>query len=138
MAYDNTVPDPDNPGLEDLDAMRENFQLLEDSQVVDEGSTEDGHYIRYENGWQMCISPVLSFDITNEFGAIYQSDTEERVDWNLPIDFISDGFRHISEAYGSNCWSSSYVVNGEIRIVGYSGTSRTDDDVGAIAIGRWK
>jgi len=59
------------------------IQALSSAGVVDEGSTADGDYIRYENGWQICIKVIeeneivttgsagqLSVDYPNHFSEI--------------------------------------------------------------------
>ena len=79
MAFDKTVPDPDNFGLDDISAMQENFSLLESAQVVDEGSTSDGDYIRFENGWQICIKEEVTLTYDSSNSLIY--------DWDYPVSF---------------------------------------------------
>ena len=79
MAYNDT-PLPTDLISDSQPDIRENFQLLEDSQVVDEGSTADGDYIRYENGWQICTSIET---IDNLEG------NRLNTSWNFPATFES-------------------------------------------------
>ena len=78
MAYNPDVPSFDNYGVEDLNKMRENFQILAniatrredilslavetgdilDSRIVEHNliilSPSNGYYVRWENGLQVC------------------------------------------------------------------------------------
>ena len=79
MAVDTTIPSSSNNVGDDLSAIQENFELLASAQVVDEGSTADGDYIRYENGWQVCIK-YETVDMTNS----------DPYSIDFPVDFNDD------------------------------------------------
>ena len=81
MAVDTTIPSSSNNVGDDLSAIRENFELLASAQVVDEGSTSDGDYIRYENGWQICF----------QFGAIVDlgESGSTAADFPYPNSFVN-------------------------------------------------
>lgn len=57
------------------------LNLLADSAVVDEGSTADGDYIRYENGWQICWA--------HDFQLSYNDNEQLRDFWDFPVSFSS-------------------------------------------------
>ena len=81
MAYNDT-PLPTDLISDSQPDIRENFQLLEDSQVVDEGLTTDGDYIRYENGWQVCAGKTT---------LTYHDAENLRDSASLPQSFTTDG-----------------------------------------------
>ena len=85
MAYDGTIPALGNLISNDIPAMQENFSLLESAQVVDEGSTADGDYIRYENGWQICIKYGIELSVLS-------GESSMDGEWHFPADF-SNCFR---------------------------------------------
>ena len=147
MAYDSTIPSLSNLIGDDIPQMQENFQLLEDSQVVDEGSTADGDYIRYENGWQICFNSSIELD--------FKSSEECLGSWDYPQSFTTIGNVLAS---APNLFGDAAPSKEEISYVGPSGglstTSQTlaatrnqggtdfeDGDfveVALLAIGRWK
>ena len=105
MAYNDT-PLPTDLISDSQPDIRENFQLLEDSQVVDEGSTEDGYYIRYENGWQIC---------RGEDNITYDRNDRLRDNVSFPIDFIEDEpiyFKHQMSSGPDTTPSNEDVLHG--------------------------
>ena len=86
MAVDTTIPSSSNNVGNDLSAIRENFELLASAQVVDEGSTADGDYIRYENGWQIIVAtqeiPESEIDDYSGNGSILPT-------FDFPVDFVT-------------------------------------------------
>ena len=140
MAYDGTIPALSNLISNDIPAMQENFSLLESAQVVDEGSTEDGDYIRWENGWQICVNYFIFNDEVT--GAQIK---------NLPISFVS--IDDVYQLFLINTESSedgeNSVITGhsfdeniynEFRFRAWVPQLTTDESfkVFAFAIGRWK
>ena len=148
MAYDGTIPSLSNQIGNDIPQMQENFSLLESAQVVDEGSTADGDYIRYENGWQVTFSKNLTFIIdgsrsTNQF--------------NLPVDYLSSDSYYVYlalSATGSD-WTGDPDDRLDVGVVGedgstssyarfrilFSGDGETDGDINnckLFTIGRWE
>ena len=144
MSVDTTIPSSSNNVGDDLSAIRENFELLASAQVVDEGSTSDGDYIRYENGWQIC--------------RYRDNDTEPKAsgrigdDWDYPQSFISEpsvsaiitnlrvspsraelGLTEISSISATSCDYDTHRVEGKTN---FSGGDLADFIL--IAIGRWK
>jgi len=144
MAYSPLVPNANNTVGSDLTAMQENFSLLESAQVVDEGTTADGDYIRYENGWQICtIYPVTLTELNNEL---------LRYNWTFPQSFISE-VQTMPFLDSATASYSNLLRNIPNNLTGIKGTSNggiiawydisvttgaTIDNCGAIAIGRWK
>ena len=141
MGFDNTVPDPDNYGLDDIPAMQENFSLLESAQVVDEGSTSDGDYIRYENGWQICIFTFTDSNATfEEVGNVYRSESFDNI--YFPNDFvenpkvISTSNKGLENIFGAKFNIELNYID-SFRV--YSPVDRNQDIIESfIAIGRWK
>ena len=137
MGFDNTVPDADNYGLDDIPAMQENFSLLESAQVVDEGSTADGHYIRYENGWQICVRIAeVDFTVGENF-----NDFDYPQTFANPI-FVSWGIHSFSMNSDDKDVASDCFIRARSQWNFYVNTSSssatTDASVVMTAIGRWK
>ena len=146
MAYDGTIPSLSNQIGNDIPQMQENFALLEDSQVVDEGSTDDGDYIRYENGWQACFK--LNFTLEYNTSNFLQSR------WNFPVVFASKPFvipvafdQGINEnAPDETTLSNLYTRISEndeafLRLVNRIDSPFSEGDtvnIAVFAIGRWK
>ena len=143
MAYNDT-PKPDEKLKDSQPLIRENFQLLEDSQVVDEGSTSDGDYIRYENGWQICRDEIV---------LEYDGDSKYCIKtWSFPQSFNSapevfanykTGSAYVShdELSALRCPSatSSEVLVVQYRVAGMTDFSEGDTvTVYVLSIGRWK
>ena len=145
MAYDGTIPSLSNQIGNDIPQMQENFSLLESAQVVDEGSTADGDYIRYENGWQICLMESDPVSISeNDRGEVFQDD-------NFPESFASPGGYIIPGGItrtdgGSHNFSFNYplMVDGIIRETntGRIRLQNPSEEVevkgNLIVIGRWK
>ena len=140
MAYDSTIPALGNLISNDIPAMQENFSLLENAQVVDEGSTSDGDYIRYENGWQVCTYIDDELLITSQTAEVlYRSDTRS---FSFPVNFISApkvatlGARERGVPWTSTNTEPTTSSTGTFTLF----SSRENDEgyLGYIAIGRWK
>ena len=153
MAYDSTIPALGNLISNDIPAMQENFSLLESAQVVDEGSTADGDYIRYENGWQICWFTDYSVaeDFTDELSSsvLYRTESGEK-DWNLPNSFVDDNYYIAGTAnrdvagspFISGCIGDAKKVSNDLAQYA-AVTIRTVENsfnvnYHVIAIGRWK
>ena len=148
MAVDTTIPHSSNNVGDDLSAIRENFELLASAQVVDEGSTEDGDYIRYENGWQFIYKSEV--EVTTEgssFGDIVRV--------SFPLDFVDNanvvvGFslsNESSDAQGSGSFVTAYTEcsiatnsrkEWSLRMANDYTALFSDTLLDFYAIGRWK
>ena len=142
MAFDSTIPALGNLISNDIPAMQENFSLLESAQVVDEGSTSDGDYIRYENGWQVCISPVANIpdDYTTRDYA-KRTNAGSWYNWTYPVDFseIPSVSTTSISGQGSVFGAQANVesTNCDIYVLAID-DGEGGQDLKAIAIGRWK
>ena len=145
MAVDTTIPNSSNNVGNDLSAIRENFELLASAQVVDEGSTSDGDYWRFENGLQICLMEGDPVSISeNSRGSVFGDD-------NFPASFVSPGGYMIPGGItrtdgGSHAFNFSYplMVGGIIRTAD-TGRIRLENPSqevevkgNLIVIGRWK
>ena len=145
MAVDTTIPDSSNNVGNDLSAIRENFELLASAQVVDEGSTSDGDYIRYDNGWQICVRVITgeSYDLVNGDDVRYSNDINK----SYPIDFTQTIYSQVRPYAGNiqGSWAGSpetgtIIHNYEWRYVIMSARDNSVSDVSVLmfAIGRWE
>ena len=138
MAVDTTIPNSSNNVENDLSAIRENFELLASAQVVDEGSTSDGYYIRWENGWQIC---------TVEYGVDLTSTSSAN---DVPMSFIDaeqfTGYGGVDNADPGSGGDGQAIVRAFTRLTqpdrfqfrcNGDGDS-SDFKIVGIAIGRWK
>ena len=114
MAYDGTIPALGNLISNDIPAMQENFSLLESAQVVDEGSTADGDYIRYENGWQLMTS-------VNDLPASAESDWSDRNGfYSFALsESIYDNFS-VPNSYTDILYSDAIIVDSSTSIFWYA------------------
>jgi hypothetical protein len=143
MAYSPLVPNANNTVGTDLTAMQENFSLLESAQVVDEGSTADGDYWRFEDGLQICLSTIFNLIAGyTKNPPIYFTLSDNRKTWNYPVSFSStptvigaptDSFYASISINGVNTTLSNIGIIAEREVL--SGSEVT---IKAIAIGRWK
>ena len=150
MAVDTTIPNSSNNVGDDLSAIRENFELLASAQVVDEGSTSDGDYIRYENGWQVCFHMYDSgIDFSEEGRSAFANV------WNFPQSFDNSSY-FISGLVDFNGTTSSSSRAGQGVLAGTDSSRRSTSSYQPIvwdiddyndnitlririaAIGRWK
>ena len=146
MAVDTTIPHSSNNVGDDLSAIRENFELLASAQVVDEGSTADGDYIRWENGWQVCKISIITLE--------YESSDRVIKTWDFPQSFNTDNYyvsfqvlgiievpSNVRDNYQTELDNDSRSTNSVIlRIWNNEGNFTEGDEikVTAFAIGRWK
>ena len=139
MSVDTTIPDSSNNVGDDLSAIRENFELLESAQVVDEGSTDDGDYIRYENGWQVCIKKT-TLDLTTT-DSQYRDMPQGFVDNDSYITSIdaSAALGSINDREVAGSAVSYYDGDTEMWRCRCNGEGdKTDASITLLAIGRWK
>ena len=147
MAYDGTIPELGNLISNDIPAMQENFSLLESAQVVDEGSTADGYYIRYESGWQICTT-WIQLD--------YATSTTLSDEWSFPVSFASGNdtiVNFIADEADRNLSTSrtnltlqglfsdnDYETSAQLKQWVTGGGLDTEDYIRAqvFAMGRWK
>ena len=146
MAYDSTIPALGNLISNDIPAMQENFSLLESAQVVDEGSTADGDYIRYESGWQVCWGEAL---ITYDNGNRLRSNVDFPVSFDLDRDLSfqyqlyglpstnADNEDVLMSYFGSISTNANRANNVAIVTKGDSFLEGDEADIVWIAVGRW-
>ena len=142
MAVDTTIPNSSNNVGNDLSAIRENFELLASAQVVDEGSTSDGEYIRFENGLQICWGYKLG-DIDTSDTFVWQEISD------YPASFDSVVFMALSPIRGEESYEAlielmnNFVFNEGRKTFQWRINYRGSDngiltEVALLAIGRWK
>src|SRR5690606_473025 len=89
MAWNPNVPTITNRVQDDLNAIRENFQHLDQSRIVEMGSNSNGTYVRWENGLQVCWfvdNPIPTVTARTE-GAV--SGYLQSATWIYPAAFIA-------------------------------------------------
>src|SRR5690625_626988 len=120
-------------------ALDEEIQALkQQSGIAEMGENENGHYIRYENGIQMCWHEVYNDDNTSASGALYQ----KQIHFIFPKSFVD-----IPSVYGTERNDvANYVQWTAIRqvhtdgVIAYAICTSQDRPgfYGYQAIGRWK
>ena len=131
----------DTDFFESQSTVQSAIQALSSSGIVDEGSTDDGDYIRYENGWQICLSPNFeNVQSTDQDGGLYFSSSEERVNWEFPVEFINGDSIFVKGWYDfSRSWVSLVDVSStSAEVAAVSVRDNVSQKVKLIAIGRWK
>jgi|SRR5690625_585699 len=112
--------------------------LKQQSGIAEMGQNENGSYIRYENGVQMCWNEVYNDDSTSASGALYQ----KQISFTFPKPFVD--IPSVSGTERNDV--ANYVQWTAIRQVHTDGISAyaicTSQDrpgfYGYQAIGRWK
>ena len=146
MAYDGTIPSLSNQIGNDIPQMQENFSLLEDSQVVDEGSTEDGDYIRYENGWQICIRNFAASEIDwsvtddNRYDMPANFLDREKIYYNINVRLSGGDPDTIFSAW-STCTLEALEAEWRLLVIENQTTDTSEvtrESSSFITIGRWK
>ena len=112
------------------------------SRIVEEGSNENGWYIRWENGLQVCWGSVDIGPINIEFGNVYISAAAR---WDYPSLFSANpsvsGIVMRKEGSGLAAYiSGDGVMNTtHFNFYGTRSSSSSDDYIAyLLAIGRWK
>jgi len=142
MAWNPNIPTVTNRVQDDLNAVRENFQHLDQSRIVEMGSNANGTYVRWENGLQVCFVNGVAFvgDGT--------SDVKTGI-WTHPAAFASSPaiVGRNAQAQASPVWhlevnpgADTGITNVFWRAYRASGIwlSGTNYHLHYIAIGRWK
>ena len=167
MSYNPNVPDFDNIAYDDLQKMKENFQILAniatsredilslaveagdilDSRIVEHNlnilSPSNGYYVRWENGLQVCWhSEVRRFPIESTPDKVFYYD---QVTWYFPAVFLECRYAHMvvrtyTRLILSALGSNVLPVEERVQFFAISTGSIPEEDrqLGFIAIGRWK
>lgn len=87
---------------------------LMDSVIVEEGSNDDGSYIRFGNGWQVCWKRAsIVADVNNSTGSTRLSND---LRWEYPVHFIDEAYADVSVVNGYSptpFWQNVRVVGRE-------------------------
>jgi len=146
MEWNPNIPVVTNNVQDDLDAIRANFQHLDQSRIVEMGENANGHYVRWENGLQACWftnNPTPNFTERIE-GAV--SGYLHWDDWTYPATFIA-----IPSVVAIGRGAVDFVIQTSLNtsIVSVSTTTagirlwawnqvNVNVTICRIAIGRWK
>lgn len=107
--------------------------------VVEEGRNENGNYIRYSDGYQVCWGEPFSQAITESLGDIYRS---ESTTWTFPKPFDSNTPVFTSASTNNAArWAgpSGTGSNTSVSIRQFSGVETSALIITRVsAIGRWK
>lgn len=132
----------DTPGVT-IPGLADNFGLLDGSQIVEQGSNENGRYVRWENGLQVCWDAFSDTrSTTTVTGPLYRDDAATM--WTFPAAFIGepivcgsvsrgdDNYRLFFAPHSVTTTSVTYrdVATGSSATLG-----RSDR---LLALGRWK
>src|SRR5690606_2926454 len=142
MAWNPNIPTVTNRVQDDLNAIRENFQHLDQSRIVEMGSNSNGTYVRWENGLQVCYATQAfsQVDVSTPIGNVYSSLAQS---WRFPAEFadqnvfadnnIRAATRRLwsNREFGSTTNYRFWIISGEPHTLG---TVTID----FVAIGRWK
>lgn len=135
----------DTPAIT-IPGLASNFQALDGSQIVERGSNENGEYVRWENGLQVCWfanNPTPNFTARTE-GAV--SGYVHLDEWTYPAAFSANpSVVAIGRGYvGSQAQTSLNTSISDVRTTRASirlwawNQVNADVTIFRIAIGRWK
>ncbi len=133
----NEVPFDDSDFFTTADDTATALNALSSAGVVDEGSTAEGDYIRFENGWQICIEYIVdeSWDFSSQ-GNMHQSGTKS---YNYPISFTTCYYNSASPD-ANRIWAMLDISDTQWNNVRLSAAlDRTGNrSIKLFAIGRWE
>src|SRR5690625_1835933 len=114
--------------------------LKQQSGIAEMGQNENGSYIRYENGIQMCWHALLLEDveIDNSSGIVYRSGSYT---WDFPKGFIDDVVNVSLSSTNAHIWiDTTGIPQNAAPFRLFSGAERSISGVTVMcrAIGRWK
>ena len=129
---------------DDLEPVKE-YVDREVSDIYEEGSNENGDYIKYKNGLMICTArkTYTNMVVNTAAGSCYSNDANIFIDF--PEAFISRPVVSLQVTGTTTGWVQTFTATGtpEIRTDGFRifrTTSRTSSTyyIDMIAIGRWK
>ena len=132
--------------LQTVSALAPYVQAILDSRIVEQGENSNGKYIRWENGFQLCVSPDYEMTATtsNDVGTKY-TPAASRVRWTFPAQFVEmgwvDGFCMSGDASpGFEVQGFATSISTSSASLGYWEffTNTEDVPIRGIAIGWWK
>src|SRR5699024_10597172 len=106
--------------------------------IAEQGETDDGHYIRYEDGTQMCWHRGLRMATDTVQGNIFRSTTAT---WTFPREFVDNDISVSATAETYAQWADlgGSPSSDGVAVVHYSGRSNTSTyRTNLFAVGRWK
>ena len=112
--------------------------LKQQSGIAEMGENSNGHYIRYENGIQLCWHEVYNDDTTTSSGSLYQ----KIINFNFPKPFtdipsVAGTVRNDTANYVQ--WTTvRQVSTNELSIYAVCTSQDRPGFYGYQAIGRWK
>ena len=142
----NELADNLNELEDNFNELASNFQAFDGSQIVEQGSNENGEYIRWENGLQICDGSykflnVSSTNVPNISGLYYVS-TELLFPASFAgrdVNVITGGGRPNVNAFVIGSMYTQVSATG-FTAIGYKNQEHPTWEVWIdyIAIGRWK
>lgn len=112
---------------------------LENEYIVENGTNENGEYVRYASGVQICWTTMSDFVIDIAIGNIYRSESQM---WTYPAAFDDDYPIVVSGVISAlNRWlgTTGSPFGGNVYLRGYGAVSSSSGYTAYVmAIGRWK
>ena len=113
--------------------------LLGGAVIVESGSNENGEYVRFGDGTQVCWHRVPVTELCEvSAGALYRTNS---MTWTFPKPFVNNTARAFFEANSLNRWAhgATTATNESVKFrVMRPDVSTYLGSVEAFAIGRWK
>lgn len=123
----------------DIHVTTSDKERWDESGIAEQGETDDGHYIRYEDGTQVCWGEPFQQNTEESTGEIYRSDSES---WEFPKPFDESYPIFVSASVpNSTRWADiSGAGSGESQPIRQfsSVSSSTLIPTRVFAYGRWK
>lgn len=117
------------------------LQTLFSNQLkIEKGKNENGEFIRFANGFQVCWGIPFELNATDEYNGVYRTDHPAR--WEFPKPFVEDSLPYISAAspLGDKWAKQTGSGNHEsvpIRMYSF-GEAVGEHPVHTFAVGFWK
>nr|WP_250811688.1 pyocin knob domain-containing protein [Neorhizobium tomejilense] len=103
--------------------------------IIERGSNANGEYVRFADGTQICVSPVINVDINLANGTVFS--TAGIISPPYPAAFAATPHPFGGIHSTVNAWTNTRCLSTTWGASAWAGASRTGDSMKLGAIGRW-
>lgn len=121
--------------------MKANYEELFDGTIVEQGSNNDGTYIKYENGTMICYGKkTQTLAITSQSGQVYYNSIiftfpEEFIEAPVAVPALTQTGGILFTSLGNNFPIATQV---QVRVLSMVSNASANVTASYIAIGKWK
>jgi hypothetical protein len=106
--------------------------------VIERGSNANGEFVRFADGTQICVSAVLSVDITTAFGAIFAAPANLEVSMPAAFFTVTGSAVSVCAVNAENAWGAGRMINGTtVRWRAFRPNAGSANTFRLATVGRW-